>query len=148
MVRTGRSIDPDAVTGDAAHEMDRQDPGVINMYAHATRSIIGARDHQEDASAVSLISPAVGPSGGGQQQASGELLAVLADGMGGHVGGSLASNTACNRFIDAFGETVTGETYRTRLERALLVVNTAPIAHERSPIRDRNNLAERSDTIL
>ncbi len=60
-------------------------------FDHASGAIRGARAHQEDACTF-----AVAPDGG-----EGLLLAVLADGMGGHVGGARASDTACRAFVAA-----------------------------------------------
>ena len=55
-------------------------------FSHATRASRGKRARQEDASAVWQ------PSSGGR------LLIVLADGMGGHVSGQLASKIACDEY--------------------------------------------------
>jgi hypothetical protein len=54
-------------------------------------------------------------------------MAVLADGMGGHAGGALASGLACKFFVHAFG-TSSGEV-GARLSEALDLANAA-IAHE------------------
>jgi protein phosphatase len=78
-------------------------------FEYATRAAQGARSYQEDAAEVRA-------DGGG-------LLAVLADGMGGHVGGALASGLACRHFLDAFAAS-TGEV-EARLAVALDAANEA-----------------------
>jgi serine/threonine protein phosphatase PrpC len=60
----------------------------------AGRQIIGTRDEQQDSYAFSMIH--------GSPKAAGELLIVVADGMGGHFGGREASLTAVDAFVDAF----------------------------------------------
>jgi len=92
-------------------------------WQHATRSSKGARSYQEDAALVcaepeSQGSEAAEPGGDAEQ-----LMAVLADGMGGHAGGALASSTACQIFMRAY-ETSTGDV-RARLGEAFLLANAA-----------------------
>ncbi|MBX9590415.1 MAG: SpoIIE family protein phosphatase [Hyphomonadaceae bacterium] len=82
-------------------------------FEHATRASKGARSYQEDSAQV--------------RQSSGELTAVLADGMGGHTGGALASGLACKFFLHAFA-TSSGDV-AARLAEALDLANAA-IAHE------------------
>jgi protein phosphatase len=91
---------------------------------YATRASKGARSYQEDAAFVRAEpegSASAGLGGGAAQ-----LTAVLADGMGGHAGGALASSTACQIFMRAY-ETSAGEV-RARLGEALQLANAA-IAH-------------------
>ena len=63
-------------------------------FEHGKRATRGAREYQEDTATAQSLTP----SGG----ANGDLIAVLADGMGGHIGGALASKTICERFVEAF----------------------------------------------
>ncbi|MGI9407463.1 MAG: PP2C family protein-serine/threonine phosphatase [Hyphomicrobiaceae bacterium] len=74
---------------------------VIDRYAHASEAIIGARDHQEDYCLFAFADGGPGNERTGETGA-GELVAVLADGMGGHVAGELASQTACTSFAEAY----------------------------------------------
>lgn len=60
----------------------------------ATAQIIGARDYQEDSLAVQML------VAGGRAD---ELLLVLADGMGGHAGGEVASKQVVEDFCTAYG---------------------------------------------
>jgi protein phosphatase len=82
-------------------------------FEHAVRASKGARNYQEDAADV--------------WEKSGALTAVLADGMGGHAGGALASGLACKFFLHAFA-TSTGD-IPAKLAEALDLANAA-IAHE------------------
>ena len=62
----------------------------------AGRQTRGSRGHQEDAYAFSDI---VATDGSNRVEG---LLAVIADGMGGHTSGEQASELALESFIDAF----------------------------------------------
>jgi protein phosphatase len=85
-------------------------------FAYATRASKGARSYQEDAAAV-RAAPATG------EDESAQLAAALADGMGGHVGGALASDTAVRAFLQAYAAAA-GDV-PVRLEEALQAANTA-----------------------
>lgn len=65
-------------------------------FSHASVSIQGKRSRQEDHSAVWQ------PPRSDRAGAAEPLLVVLADGMGGHASGHLASELACRRYIEAF----------------------------------------------
>ena len=90
---------------------------------YATRASKGARSYQEDAAFVRADE---GSEAASQNGSAAQLTAVLADGMGGHAGGALASSTACQIFMRAY-ETSSGEV-PARLGEALQLANAA-IAH-------------------
>lgn len=90
------------------------------VFAYATRASQGARSYQEDAAAVRAWPDAQGAVQDGHVA---ELTAVLADGMGGHAGGALASSVACRSFLDAFGASSGDAT--SRLDEALTLANSA-----------------------
>lgn len=73
-------------------------------YDHASRATKGARDYQEDSSA--FWPPRDRASGNADVPPtaanSTRLVAVLADGMGGHTAGALASRMVCDSFISAY----------------------------------------------
>ncbi len=78
-------------------------------FEFATRAAQGARSYQEDTAEV--------------HAAGGGVVAVLADGMGGHVGGARASGLACKFFLHAFARSA--EAVPARLAEALELANAA-----------------------
>jgi PPM family protein phosphatase len=95
----------------------------MHHFDHASRASKGARDYQEDASAFWPPEP---PSAGGPETPTANatrLVAVLADGMGGHTGGALASRMVCDSFVSAYAG-LNGERPK-RLLKALRSANEA-----------------------
>jgi len=83
-------------------------PGAV-----ATAQMVGARDQQEDSLVVHAPVADTGPR-------AGEVLLVLADGMGGHAGGEIASRLVVERFSSACRDSAAGvmETMRASLDLA------------------------------
>ncbi len=71
------------------------------VYEHACRATQGAREYQEDMAAFLVGPDAAGGDEQGYAVAS-DLVAVLADGMGGHAAGDVASRMVCEGFLDAW----------------------------------------------
>lgn len=69
-------------------------------FEHAVAATRGARDYQEDTAAFwPEGGEVIAPPGTEACELGG--FAVLADGMGGHAGGALASRTVCEKFLSA-----------------------------------------------
>ncbi len=99
---------------------------MVTGFRYASRAMVGAREGQEDSCQFATIAA----SGGGtvplERRTSlrpETLLAVLADGMGGHVGGAEASGIACASFIATYRDETGAE--RSRLAIALDGANRA-----------------------
>lgn len=85
--------------------------------AGAARATTGTRANQEDAFEI-------WPSGAQAVTRGGNgLLAVVADGMGGHAGGEIAGELACRTFVDIF--TGRGGATDERLHTSLAAANSA-----------------------
>ncbi|MEZ5855003.1 MAG: SpoIIE family protein phosphatase [Hyphomicrobiaceae bacterium] len=93
------------------------------QFKHASFASQGARPYQEDAAGVWPGDGPFAPKGAPALPDGVGLVAILADGMGGHTGGSLASTTLCSVFLESFavGE---GEEPQ-RLEASLMAANDA-----------------------
>jgi len=88
------------------------------VLSSAARETTGARSGQEDAFRLWPAEGTVSAKGEGTG-----LLAVLADGMGGHTGGAVAGQTACQTFREVFA--ATSAPFDTRLKTALQASNDA-----------------------
>ena len=83
----------------------------------ASRKSQGGRPYQEDDCAIVRLH---------DEQGRDVLLAVLADGMGGHAGGAVASDVATRSFVETFRSN--GAAVSERLQAALTAANES-IAH-------------------
>jgi len=90
-------------------------------FQHASRASQGARPYQEDASAVWPGPGEVTASGADGPPDGTDLVAILADGMGGHAGGALASSTICEKFLSSF--IAAAGAGRSRLKPSLAAAN-------------------------
>ncbi|MBS0242337.1 MAG: serine/threonine-protein phosphatase, partial [Proteobacteria bacterium] len=71
-------------------------------FHHASRASQGARPYQEDSAAVWPGEGSLVPKTTASPPDGTALVAVLADGMGGHAGGALASATICQAFLEHY----------------------------------------------
>jgi protein phosphatase len=95
-------------------------------YDIGKRGTIGQRKQQEDKGDFKQLDFASlddAPTAIGSRRKIGSLLAVLADGMGGHVGGRRASRIAVAAFLDTYQDD--NAPYSARLERSLVAANAA-----------------------
>ncbi len=103
----------------------------MQAFDHASRATKGARDYQEDSSAFwPPEAPASGATDVPPTVNSTRLVAVLADGMGGHTAGALASRMVCESFISAYAG-LNGARHE-RLIKSLRSANDAIAAQVRS----------------
>lgn len=98
----------------------------MHVFDHASRATRGARNYQEDTALVWPSADAAAAATDVQAtptNGAAPLVAVLADGMGGHAGGALASRMACESFIKSYAATELPE--KERLVEALRAANDA-----------------------
>ena len=95
----------------------------MSEFDHASRATQGARNYQEDTALVWPGSDPFVPGGLASARNGSEMVAVLADGMGGHAGGALASRMACENFVRMYASHSGGT--RERLAASLDAANAA-----------------------
>ncbi len=95
---------------------------MMHSFTAALAAIQGSRHHQEDAAAL-WPGPATTGAHLEREPEDGMLVAVLADGMGGHAGGAKASRTVCANFLGAFAKAAAP--VRERLRTGMTAANHA-----------------------
>lgn len=90
-------------------------------YRHASRASQGGRNYQEDSAAVWPGPSPLAPKDPLPEGSA--LMAVLADGMGGHAAGDVASSTVCQVFLTSAG--AHAGSAAERLSHGLLEANGA-----------------------
>jgi PPM family protein phosphatase len=109
---------------------------MVTGFRYASRAMVGAREGQEDSCQFASIPGTESGTVPLERRIATRpetLLAVLADGMGGHVGGAEASTIACATFVSAYQAESGSE--RSRLAGALDSANRAiraALQHDRA----------------
>lgn len=119
-VSTGSDTRPGRRSGD--HAGGAAPAGMTYSFTAALAASQGARNHQEDAAAL-WPGPATSAAPFERPSEDGLLVAILADGMGGHAGGALASRTVCASFLSAFAQEA--GPLRERLRSGMTAANRA-----------------------